>query len=133
MAPALLAEAKISQGQVVTYRASVSKVDSTQGPAQYIVARGKERIGFEFKFKFQLEIAIHADGVFKKKIGGSIDVPELTMDELNDASPPYTCRSDARKWEPVYSRVASSCWPELQVAMRLFVEQAKQHWRERSG
>eukprot|EP00656_Telonema_subtile_P026172 TRINITY_DN28154_c0_g1_i2.p1 TRINITY_DN28154_c0_g1~~TRINITY_DN28154_c0_g1_i2.p1 ORF type:complete len:102 (-),score=11.93 TRINITY_DN28154_c0_g1_i2:104-409(-) len=82
----LLAEAKIAERQRVEYKASVVSVSSTQGPAQYILARGKERIGFELKFKFKLEVGILADGVLKKTIAGTITVPELTTDELGACS-----------------------------------------------
>ncbi len=90
----------------------------------------QERIGFELKFKFKLEVGILADGVLKKTIAGTITVPELTTDELGDKSPPFSSSCDQTSWAKVFGCVATRCWPELQDTFRQLVQQAKDHWRE---
>lgn len=145
LGPELMADCKILSTQAVQYvvrTTSVSKLlpDETEAAkgllegssAQYIVARGKEKVVFDFKIKLKLEVVIEADEIAKKVLTGSLRFHELTLDELDDETMPTTTSSKChqREWEPQYDKVCKQSWPTLQQTLREFIVQAKDHWRD---
>jgi len=109
----------------------VTSVDSVKGDATYVLSRGKEKVIFELAIKLKMEIELlDESGALKNIIVGTLNVPEVSNDELGDSKLPsakFTCEQAA--WKPFFEQCAKGSWPSLKGALEAFVEQAKQKWR----
>jgi len=115
-----------------TAKARVTSVETVKGDTTYVLSRGKEKVIFELAVKLKLEVELlDESGALKNIVSGTLNIPEVSNDELGDAKMPdakFTC--DQAPWKPFFEQSAKAAWPSLKVAFEAFVEQTKQKWRK---
>ena len=84
---------------------------------------------FDLNFRLKLEVLIKVESEVKITLGGTVEVPTLTMDELNETAPPYSFEFCCEEiyWSSVFESAATGCWPKLQKKLKLLVKHAKKH------
>ena len=81
---------------------------------------------FDLNFRLRLEVLIKVESEVKITLGGTVEVPTLTMDELNETEPQFECGCQLRHWDSVFKPVARECWQPLQAQVALLIKRAKE-------
>ena len=73
---------------------------------------------------------LHVGSELKTILTGTLILPELANDDIDDAKMPSgsKCTCEQANWKPFFEQAAKGSWGALKTVLEALVESAKQKW-----